>query len=134
MAKYFFLFLFLSLTASAHTIEVFTIHQRPVVTPLNIKIYYLDDIALLQNILNQELKESANLASKKDMKKILVKFTSKNREQYLLALNGIIKAQQYGINKIPAIVIDGKYQILGTTDINKALISFDNYSFDRGEK
>jgi integrating conjugative element protein (TIGR03757 family) len=106
-------------------LAIFTIHSMlPASISPNTKVYFLDDITILQNQLNAEVKNSYELSGIQAAEKAAEDFIAKHKQQYLQGLTAISKAQTYGITKIPAVVINGKYQILGTTNPATALEVF----------
>jgi integrating conjugative element protein (TIGR03757 family) len=106
-------------------LAVFTIHSMlPASIPPNTKVYFLDDIAILQNQLNTEVKNTYELGGEQAAEKAAKDFIAKHKQQYLQGLAAISKAQIYGITRIPAVVINDKYQILGTTNPATALKVF----------
>ncbi|MCK4608953.1 MAG: DUF1525 domain-containing protein [Gammaproteobacteria bacterium] len=126
--------LFLAIPCYGHTFEIFTAHDitNNVVdkSPLignKIQVYYLDDMQRMQDLLNQHIK-AIYLAAGEDAATQEAKAEiARNSKQYKQAAQGLIKAQKYNIRKIPAVIIDGKYQVLGTTNINQAFNSYEHY-------
>jgi integrating conjugative element protein (TIGR03757 family) len=106
-------------------VAVFTIHSMlPANILPNTKVYFLDDIAILQNRLNAQVKNAYETAGVEAVKKAVKNFIAQHKQQYLRGLTAISKAQRYGITKIPAVVINGKYQVLGTNNPATALDIF----------
>lgn len=104
----------------APTIEVFTDSRRQVV-PENdhTTVYVIDRIHKLQEELSIDL--PAGSASAKAL--ALQRFQRMDRQlsgELENAANGLLKAMQYGIERYPAIVFDGRAVVYGITDIRAA--------------
>ena len=111
------------------TIECFTISEAPPNTGNNrssVKLpgvkytrYELDRI----NRLHRELSHGLPTDPDKAKELVLRRFQLMNTavgQQLENAANGLIKAMQYGIDRYPAIVFDGKAVVYGITDIRAA--------------
>ncbi len=106
-------------------LAIFTIHSIPPVNvPPNGHVYYLDDINILQTRLNTEVKKVYEITGENHIQKTAMNFIDKNHRQYSSAINTIKKVQQYNVTKIPAVVINGKYQVIGTANPTIALKMF----------
>lgn len=116
------LILIFPLTSVAqNTIEIFTIKKIPALPNTNTKIYYIDTIKNLDDELNRQFENAYLLSGEKDAEKTAMNFINQHRAEYFLGLAAISKVYKYGIKKIPTIVINGKYQILGTVNAQNAL-------------
>ena len=87
---------------------------------IELQIYQLDGIQRF------EAKLSSNLPTDPDRsKQIAVQRIQQLDEQTMAAVQnaavGLAKAMQYGIDRYPAIVFDGKAVVYGLTDLNSAL-------------
>ena len=101
-------------------IEVFTDALNPVTSSANaITVYHIDRIDRLQQALSKDLPSDPDAA--KQM--ALLRFQRMDRQlsgELENAANGLLKAMQYGIDRYPAIVFDGRAVVYGITDIQAA--------------
>ncbi len=101
-------------------IEVFTDSMNPVASSANaITVYHVDRIDRLQQALSKDLPTDPEAAKQT----ALQRFQRMDRQlstELENAANGLLKAMQYGIDRYPAIVFDGKAVVYGITDIRAA--------------
>lgn len=101
-------------------IKVFTDAMNPVESSANtITVYYIDRIDRLQQALSKDLPTDPEAAKQA----ALLRFQRMDRQlsgELENAANGLLKAMQYGIDRYPAIVFDGKAVVYGITDIRAA--------------
>ena len=119
------------LADNTETVEIFTTHKNPVVVlslaGVNTEIYYLDDISRMQNRLNSTIKNTYLSAGKKEVIQNAKDFIVRNHATYLKNIQALNKSALYSIKRLPAIIINGKYKILGTTNVMKALAIYREY-------
>lgn len=111
------------------TIECFTTSEAPLNTGNNrpsVKLpgvkytrYELDRINRLQRELSHGLPKDPGKAKQLVLRRFQLMNTAVG-QQLKNAANGLIKAMQYGIDRYPAIVFDGKAVVYGITDIRAA--------------
>ena len=87
---------------------------------IELQIYQLDGIQRFEAKLSSNLPTDPNRS-----KQIAVQRIQQLDEQTMAAVQnaavGLAKAMQYGIDRYPAIVFDGKAVVYGLTDLNSAL-------------
>ena len=102
------------------TIEVFTDSSLQIVSGNDhTTVYVIDRINRFQQVLSKDLPTDPEAAKKT----VLQRFQRMDRQlsgELENAANGLIKAMQYGIDRYPAIVFDGKAVVYGITDIRAA--------------
>jgi integrating conjugative element protein (TIGR03757 family) len=115
------------LTAEPHGIEVFTVSDQPTrggdalrSRPVEIRVYEVDGLGHLESVLSKDLPHDADAAKLEALRRIGElddgQITS-GRE----AADGLAKALQYGVDRYPAIVINGSAVIYGVSDLVEAL-------------
>ena len=85
----------------------------------NTTVYVLDRLARLQKDLSRDLPtdvESAKQLAVQRFQRMDAQLSSELEN----AATGLVKAQQHGIDRYPAIVFDGEAVVYGVTDINAA--------------
>jgi len=127
----------LAVDPPVHTIEVFTTRDRPVTgrqgrdaasadaTP-TVEVYRVDAIRALEARLSRDLPVDAG-ASERIVLERLKQLDATARDQLHHAASGLAKATQYGIDRIPAVVIDGQWVVYGRTDVAGALAQLDRW-------
>lgn len=100
-------------------VEVFTDSQSPVVNAEStLTVYVVDGIARLQQDLSRDL--PSDPAQAKAV--VLTRLQQQNTPNHELgnAAQGLLRAQQYGLERYPAIVFDGRAVVYGVTDLHTA--------------
>lgn len=101
-------------------IEVFTDAMNPVAGSANtMTLYHIDRIDRFQQALSKDLPSDSEAAKQT----VLQRFQRMDRQlsgELENAANGLLKAMQYGIDRYPAIVFDGRAVVYGITDIQAA--------------
>ena len=115
----------------ALSVEVFTTADREVQWELEAETKAADQaidlqVYALDGIQQFETQLSSNLPTDPDQsKQIALQRIQQLDEQTMAAVQnaavGLAKAMQYGIDRYPAIVFDGKAVVYGLTDLNSAL-------------
>ena len=114
-----------------HLIEVFTTADSPVTGEIatnqqpdhgttELQIYQLNGIQYIEAQLSQGLTADPE-QSKRIVLQRIQQLDQTGRAQAQHAAMGLAKAMQYGIDRYPAIVLDGEVAIYGVTDIREAL-------------
>lgn len=102
------------------SVEVFTDSRTPVVsvgfTPT---IYLLDAIARLQQSLSEGLPKDPTKAKALVLSR-LQRMSSDSSRELENAATGLLRAQEYGLNRYPAMVFDGQAIVYGVTDLGVA--------------
>lgn len=88
--------------------------------PLNVHVYELDGISYFEAQLSNALPVDPNHAKQIAIQRIQV-LDEQTKAGVQNAAVGLAKAMQYGIDRYPAIVFDGKTVVYGVTDIGEAL-------------
>jgi len=114
-------------------VEVFTVSGSPI-TPeadprwstssiIDLQVYNLDGIQRIESQLSQGLTADP----KQSKQVVLQRFQQLNeddRARMQQAAMGLAKAVQYGVDRYPAMVFDGRAVIYGVTDIHQALVRY----------
>lgn len=100
-------------------VEVFALSTIPMVNTLNAQVYYLDGIAQLENALSDGLPPNQELSEKVVQERIR-RLGPQIQEQMRSSGVGLGRALQLKIQRVPAIVFDGKYIVYGLTDVDAA--------------
>ena len=101
-------------------IEVFIDSMNPVANYADgITVYYIDRIDRLQQELSKDLPADPETAKQTALHRFQ-HMDNKLSHELENAANGLAEAMQYGIDRYPAIVFDGKAVVYGITDIRTA--------------
>ena len=101
-------------------IEVFTDSMNSVGNGADgITVYYIDRIDRLQQELSKDLPADPETAKQTALHRFQ-HMDNKLSHELENAANGLAEAMQYGIDRYPAIVFDGKAVVYGITDIRTA--------------
>jgi integrating conjugative element protein (TIGR03757 family) len=101
-------------------IEVFTDSMNPVANGTDgITVYYIDRIDRLQRELSKDLPADPVTAKQTALHRFQ-RMDNKLSHELENAANGLVQAMQYGIDRYPAIVFDGKAVVYGITDVRAA--------------
>ena len=87
--------------------------------PENTTVYNIERIAHLQQALSKDLPSDPEKAKKLVLDRFQQIDTQLSHELENAA-NGLVQAMQYGIDRYPAIVFDGKAVVYGITDVRAA--------------
>jgi len=122
-----------ALAAEARAVEVFTICDQLVRrgAPLQlgsaaIRVYKIGGLGRLELALSEDLPSSPNTARARALQRI-DGLADAQVASLREATNGLAKAVQYGIDRYPAIVIDGAVVIYGRTDVGGALQQYQKW-------
>lgn len=104
----------------SHLIEVFADSQTPVLNNgPSTTVYIVDRIDRLQQALSEGLPAEPE-AAKQDALQRFQRMDAQLSSELENAAKGLVQAMQYGIDRYPAIVIDGKAVVYGVTDVKAA--------------
>lgn len=110
---------------NAHQVEVFLTHRMPVNTlgfvGDHVSLHYVDQAELLNQSLTQYMAISGTKERAMNMAKT---FIQKHQSAYQQAAITLDLTEQYGITRIPTVVIDRCAQFVGTTNIDTSLNMF----------
>jgi integrating conjugative element protein (TIGR03757 family) len=111
-----------SAQAEAPRIEVFTTARHPIVPAhrAGVEVYHLDAPAAIEAELSATLPPDPDGASQFASAWILGAWREL-AEALTRAYRGLLKARQYGLARLPAIVFDGRAVVYGITDLDQAL-------------
>ena len=119
-------------------IELFTTTEIPVVgkplaafPEIETQIYELDGIQRFETRLSHDLPADPKQARQIAMQR-LQQWDEATSAQLQQAAMGMAKAMQYGIDRYPAIVFDGRVVAYGLTDLNRALDHY--WAWQAGER
>lgn len=110
------------LRLEAFTTAEYVISGRndPRLRAVSVTIYKLDGLAKFEAALSQDLPAGADAAKAEALRRI-GELDEERMAPTKHAAMGLAKAVQYGIDRYPAIVIDGTAVIYGVIDLNDAL-------------
>ncbi|MFT6491855.1 TIGR03757 family integrating conjugative element protein [Haliea sp.] len=101
-------------------IEVFIDSMNPVANYADgITVYYIDRIDRLQKELSIDLPADPEAAKQTALHRFQ-RIDSHLSSELENAAKGLVQAMQYGIDRYPAIVFDGKAVVYGITDVRAA--------------
>jgi integrating conjugative element protein (TIGR03757 family) len=102
-------------------IEVFTGSMNPVANGTDgITVYYIDRIDRIQQELSKDLPANPEAAKQTALRRFQ-RMDNKLSHELENASNGLLQAMQYGIDRYPAIVLDGNAVVYGITDVRAAI-------------
>ncbi len=105
------------------TVEVFTATGLPVDTGFKagrVEVYEIDGIERLEAELSRGLSANAD-AAKHSAQARIGQLNQGQLQRVQRAAWGLVKAMQYGIDRYPAIVFDGRAVVYGVTDVKAAI-------------
>ncbi len=113
------------------TVEVFTVSDRPVTgvsalaaRGITVTVYRLDAITRFADAL------SAGLPTEPDAAKTIalsrLENLSDRRDQLALAANGLVASRGYGLDRTPAVVLDGAAVVYGVLDLEAAVAIYEH--------
>jgi len=104
------------------TIEVFTTAGEPVINvPSDVAVIELDAPARLDAELSRELPADPDVAADLMRERMATAEWQETADRYADRYLGLVRAWQLGVEKVPAVVIDGRYVIYGQPDVAQAL-------------
>ncbi|CDL86689.1 TIGR03757 family integrating conjugative element protein [Xenorhabdus cabanillasii] len=117
-------------TSQASTV-IYTDHQNPpskIDSRENIQVVWLD----APDTLSEDWFRSMNISVNADNSSLITELLQspewRGKERNMVtAYQGIIRAWELGIKKYPAIVIDDRYVVYGSTDVIRAQTLIDTY-------
>jgi len=101
-------------------IEVFTVSSLPVTAPPGTPVYELDRLRTIEAELSAGLPSEPAQAARIAQARIVERGETLNQAA-LAAGTGAGLALHYGIDRVPAIVLDGRYVVFGETSVERAL-------------
>ena len=103
-------------------IEVFTTAGEPAVTvPSGVAVIELDAPGRLDAELSQDLPADPDVAAALMRERMSTPDWQETADRYADSYLGLARAWQLGLEKVPAVVIDGRYVIYGRPDVAEAL-------------
>ncbi|MBY8168139.1 TIGR03757 family integrating conjugative element protein [Vibrio fluvialis] len=119
--------LLIPIVSGAHEVEVFFKHNQPDRQTVSGSVITYVDVAAVES-LEEVISQDLSLDSTKALQQINEFMNSSEGRIWVgdlkNAARGVAKAYQYGIKGVPAIVIDGRYVIYGTSDVKLALSQY----------
>lgn len=114
-------------------IEVFTTTDRPVsnaehaaLRDIPVTVYQVDGIAHFESTLSAYLPLDAEAAQTEALDRIS-RLGEADMTSVRQAAEGLVRALHYGVDRTPAIVLDGRAVIYGITDLVDALDRFEGW-------
>lgn len=93
---------------------------------INLQVYELNGIQLVEAELSRNL--TADPAqSKRILLQRIQELDEQTRKRMQRSATGLARAMQYGIDRYPAIVINGQVIVYGVTDLNTALSQYQSW-------
>lgn len=109
------------------TVEVFAnsamVITPPQAPPFQLKVYRLDSISRVQGMLNQGLPKTETEA-RAYMAKNQATIRRQIEPVILESSQGLMLAQKYRLEKIPAIVVNQRTVVFGETNVDRALMQY----------
>jgi len=103
-------------------IEVFTIAGEPVINvPSGAAVIELDAPGRLDALLSQQLPSDPDVAAALMRERMATAEWQETADRYADSYLGLARAWHLGVEKVPAVVIDGRYVIYGQPDVAEAL-------------
>ena len=103
-------------------IEVFTTAGGPAVNvPSGVAVIELDAPGRLDAELSQDLPADPDVAAALMRERMSTPDWQETADRYADSYLGLARAWQLGVEKVPAVVIDGRYVIYGQPDVAEAL-------------
>ncbi|MDW7747257.1 TIGR03757 family integrating conjugative element protein [Halomonas sp.] len=103
-------------------IEVFTIAGEPVVNvPSGVAVIELDAPGRLDALLSQQLPADREVAAALMRERMATAEWQETADRYADSYLGLVRAWQLGVEKVPAVVIDGRHVIYGQLDVAEAM-------------
>ena len=116
-------------TASSVTSEA-VLDTEPGYRVIEFRVYVLDGIQRLETRLSQGLTADPE-HSRQIVLQRFQQLYEEDRAQLQGSAMGLAKAMQYGIDRYPTIVFDGKYVVYGVTNVREALQQYRKWREDR---
>ena len=118
-------------------VEVFTSSEQAAVVPadaeshrVGVAVYCLDGLHQLETSLSAQLPNDAAAAQRVALQRI-GELDHGERETLRSGAVGLAKALQYGLDRYPAIVINGAAVVYGTTDVELGLSRYQSWREER---
>tara|TARA_B100000378_G_scaffold269486_1_gene257584 strand:- start:519 stop:899 length:381 start_codon:yes stop_codon:yes gene_type:complete len=112
--------------AASAGVEVFTIAGLPVTNaPENTPIVELDAPARLDAQISQGLPGDPDQARQAMRERVSRPDWPEMKARYQSAYTGLTRAWMLGIEKVPAVVVDGQYVVYGEPNVARALSTID---------
>ncbi len=105
------------------TIEVFTAAALPItadVKAARVDVYEIDGIERFEAGVSRGLPVNAD-AARRSAQGRLGRLKEGQLQRVQRTARGLVKAMQYGVDRYPAIVLDGRAVVYGVTDLKAAL-------------
>ena len=103
-------------------VEVFTTAGEPAVNvPSGVAVIELDAPGRLDAELSQDLPADPDVAAALMRERMSTPDWQETADRYADSYLGLARAWQLGLEKVPAVVIDGRYVIYGQPDVAEAL-------------
>jgi len=109
--------------AAPHRVEVFVNSAMLLTHADGATVYLLDGLQLLEAQLSQGLPSTEAEAARVARERVQ-RLGGQLQARAANAAQGMVLAAQYGIDRIPAVVIDGRAIVYGMTDVQKAVAAY----------
>ena len=110
--------------AQAATVEVFSNSAIYLSNVRDARVYLLDALEVLDRELSAGLPANEREAQAMVRRRLRGMGTAKLADRTRMGAQGIVEAARYGIERIPAVVVNGEAVIYGVTDIDAARAIF----------
>ncbi|MCP5417438.1 MAG: TIGR03757 family integrating conjugative element protein [Chromatiaceae bacterium] len=104
-------------------VEVFTTSDIPIISDHQgdrVQVYEIDGIKLLEEKISHGLSGNTNTAKQQAIERV-TQLEEEQKQQVQRTAIGLSKAQQYGIDRYPAIVFNSEAVVYGVTDLAEAM-------------
>ena len=120
---------------SPHRVEIFTASDEPATNfaevsalpnETDIRVYWLDGIHRLEAELSKQLPADAQSAERAVLER-LQQLDKDRRDRVADSARALARAVELGIDRYPAIVIDGQWVLYGLTDVSAAVTLYQRW-------
>lgn len=109
--------------AVAASVEVFTVSTVPVSAPNSVRVHVLDGLTLVKQRLSAGLPNRPEAATELLEARVKTEGVALRR-QVLAAVESMQRARALKIDRVPAVVIDGKYIVYGLPSVQESLARY----------
>lgn len=130
--------LFVASNCFAVNIQIFTTHSIALASSESfggnhVQVYYVDEYLRLFKSLNQSVKNTSARTQSQTINDAKDYF-SKHESALKKATIALTQAKNLGVTRIPAVLINGKYEVVGTTNVTLAMKLFAYWKAKVGEQ
>lgn len=114
----------LATAASLERIDVFVVGAPAVagadIGEIPVMIHRVDQVRVVRQALNENLPDNPEAARRHARQRL----TDERRQALVDGYEGLIRARRLGVEKVPAVVLDERYVVYGSTDLERAIAAY----------